>query len=110
MSTAEPVRTGANRLARPSERAPRPAPKDETASNRDASLGGRIESDHDGHRHRQDDDGCAAFPSPVSPREHNGGDPSEHRDGEGDAAGPREPKPLTEPSPVASNHGRDARS
>ena len=80
-----------------------PTPQDEAANNSDASLGGRIENDHDGHHDRQYDEGCAALPCAVSPCEHNGGASCQHCDGEDHAAGLREPKPLTEPSPIASD-------
>jgi hypothetical protein len=91
---------------------PAPAPQDETANDSDASLGDRIESDHDGHHECQYDEGCAALPCALSAFERNRGAPCEHCDGEDDAAGLRQPKPLTEPAPIASksNHARDARS
>ncbi len=87
-------------------------PHAETANNSDASLSDPIESDHDGHRDCKYDQGCAALPGASSPLEHDRGDACEQRDGEDHAAGPREPKPLAEPSPVASRskHVRDARS
>jgi len=89
-----------------------PTPQDEAANNSDASLGDRIENDHDGHHDRQHDEGCAALPCAVSPCEHNGGASCQHCDGEDHAAGLGEPKALTEPAPVASksDHARNARS
>ena len=91
---------------------PGPTPHDETATDADSSPGNRIESDHARRQHRQYNEGRTALPGAVSPREQNRGTPDQQCDGEDHAAGLREPKPPTEPTPVASkrNHARNARS
>jgi hypothetical protein len=92
--------------------APGPTPHDETATDADSSPGNRIESDHAGRQHCQYDEGCTALPCAVGPREHNRSAPDQQCDREDHAAALREPKPPTEPAPVASkrNHARNARS
>ena len=52
--------------------------------------------------------GCAALPVAMSLSEHNPGAADQKCGGEEHSAGVREPEPLTEPSPIASesSHAR----
>jgi uncharacterized membrane protein len=57
---------------------------------------------------RQDDCGSAALPVALGAYEHDFRDAEENGDGEEHSAGLREPKPLAEASPIASqqSHAR----
>ena len=81
---------------------PEPTAEDETANNCDDSPSDRIEGDHAGQHEGQDDQGCAALPVAVSPAQHDPRAADQQRGGEEHSARLREPKPLTEPAPVAS--------
>ena len=82
---------------------PEPKAQDETATNSDDSPADGIGGDHGGQHECQDDEGCAALPVATSLSEHNPGVADEKRGGEERSAGVREPKRLTEPSPIASD-------
>jgi hypothetical protein len=74
----------------------------ETANDSDDSPAGRIDGDHRRQHERQDDQRRAALPGAVSPCEHHCCADDQECGGEERSAGVREPEPLTEPSPVAS--------
>jgi hypothetical protein len=77
----------------------------ETASNGDASPADGIEGDHGDQHEREEEQWRAALPIAPSPSEDNHGGGDWKRSGEEHAAGLREPKPLTKPSPIASDSG-----
>jgi hypothetical protein len=81
---------------------PEPTAQDETANNSDDSSANGIEGDHGGQQKCQDDQGCTALSVAVSPSEHNRRAADEKCSGEEHSAGLREPKPVTERSPIAS--------
>ncbi len=87
---------------------PEPTVQDETAYNSDDSRADGIQGDHADQEceHHQ---GGAALTVAVSAWDHNSGHADQKCNGEGHSAGPREPKPVTEPSPIASE-SRHARS
>ena len=87
---------------------PELTPHNETANNSDDSAADGIEGHHAGYYECQHDERCTALPVAVSPSEHDSGAACEQCGGEDHAAGLREPKPLTEPSPIASesSHAR----
>ena len=78
------------------------AVQDETASKSHDSAAGRVQGDHAGQQECEHDQRCAALPVPVSACEHNLRNPDEKGSGEDHSAGPGEPKPVTEPPPIAS--------
>ena len=82
---------------------PEPTVQDETADNSDDSPPGGIQRDHADQQECEHHEGCAALPGAVSPCEHNLGNADEKCNGEEHSAGRREPKAVTEPSPVASD-------
>ena len=87
---------------------PEPKAQDETANNSDDSPADGIEGDHGGQHECQDDQGSAALPVAMSLSEHHPGAADQKCGGEEHSAGLREPKPLTEPSPITSgsSHAR----
>ena len=84
---------------------PEPTVREETADNSDDSPAVRIQRDHADQQECEHHEGCAALPVAVSPCDHNFGDADQKCNGEEHSAGPGEPKPLTEPSPTASESG-----
>jgi hypothetical protein len=84
---------------------PGPTAQDETANKTDDPAGDGVQADHAGQQEREHHQGCAALPVAVSAGDHNLGDPDEHRNAEEHAAGLREPEPVAEPPPVASETG-----
>jgi hypothetical protein len=82
--------------------------RDETARNTDDSTADGIEGNHTGQHERQDDGGSATLLVALGAYEHNFRDAEENCDGEKRSAGLREPKPMAEPSPIASqqSHAR----
>jgi hypothetical protein len=85
--------------------APVPTVHDQTANNSDDSTADGIQGDHAGQQECEHHQGCAALPLAVSPRIHNSGDADEKCNGEEDSAGLGEPKPVSEPPPIASHSG-----
>ena len=73
-----------------------------TANNSDDSPADGIQRDHAEQQECQDHEGCAALPVAVSACDHNSSNADHKCNGEQHSAGLREPKPVTEPSPIAS--------
>jgi len=80
---------------------PEPTVQDETADNSDDSPADGIKRDHAGQQEREHHQGCAAFPVAVSPCDHDSDDADQKCNCEEHSAGAGEPKPVTEPSPIA---------
>ena len=88
-----------------SEVTPEPAVEDETANKSDDSAAGGVQGDHTGQQECEHHQGCAALPIAASACDHDRGNSDETRNGEQHPAGPGEPKPVTEPPPIASGAG-----
>ena len=73
-----------------------------TANKSDDSAADGVQRDHAGQQECEHHQGCAALPVAVSACDHNRGNADQKRNGEDHSAGPGEPKPVTEPPPVAS--------
>jgi len=84
---------------------PEPTIRDETANNSDDSPANGIQGDHADQQECQHHQGCAALPVAVNPSDHNLGPADQQCTGEEHSAGLGEPKPVTEPSPIASESG-----
>jgi hypothetical protein len=82
--------------------APWPTVHDETANESDDSAADGVQGDHAGQQECEHDQGCAALPLAVSACDHHRGNADEKRNGEQHSAGLGEPKPATEPPPIAS--------
>ena len=82
---------------------PEPTVQDETANNSDDSPADRVQGDHADQQECEHHHGSAALTVAVSPCDHNSGNADQKRNGEEHSAGLREPKPVTEPSPIASD-------
>ena len=80
---------------------PHPAAQDEAKKSDDAPADG-IQGDYADQQECEHHQGCAALPGAVSPCKRNFDNADEKRNGEDHSAGLREPKPMTEPSPIAS--------
>ena len=76
--------------------------QDETANESDDSPPDRIHGDHAGQQECEHHQGSAALTGAVSPREHDFDNADQNGNGEEHSAGPGEPKPITEPAPIAS--------
>jgi hypothetical protein len=81
---------------------PAPTVQDETANNSDDSPADGIQRDHADQQKCEHHEGCAALPVAVSPRDHNCRNANQKCNGEERSAGLGELKPVTEPSPIAS--------
>jgi hypothetical protein len=81
---------------------PEPTVQHETANKSEDSAADGVQGDHAGQQECKHDQGCAAFPVPVSARDHHLGNADQKRDGEEHSAGLGEPKAATEPPPIAS--------
>ena len=81
---------------------PGPTVQDETANNSDDSPADGIQSDNTDQQECEHHEGCAALPVAVSPCDHDPRNADQKRNGEEHSAGLGEPKPVTEPSPIAS--------
>ena len=81
----------------------------EAASDCDDSPADCIQHDHGDQQECEHHQGCTALPVAVSPCDRNSGNADQKRNGEEHSTGLGEPKPVTEPSPVASE-SRHARS
>ena len=81
---------------------PRPTVQDETPNNGQDSPADGIERDHTDQQECEHHQGRAALTCAVSPRDHNSGHADQKFNGEEHATGLGEPKPVTEPSPIAS--------
>ena len=80
---------------------PEPTVQDETNNSDDSPADG-IQGDDADQQECEHDEGCAALPGAVSPCVHNSGNADWKSSGEEHSAGLGEPKPVTEPSPIAS--------
>jgi hypothetical protein len=81
---------------------PKPTVQHETANNSDDSPADGIQGDHADQQECEHHQGSAALTVAVSPCDHNSGNADQKCNGEEHSAGLREPKPVTEPSPIAS--------
>ena len=81
---------------------PEPAVQEETANKSDDSAAEGVQGDHAAQQQCQHDQGCAALPVALSAGDHHRGKADQKRNGEEHPAGLGEPKPATEPPPVAS--------
>jgi hypothetical protein len=81
---------------------PGPTVQDESANNSDDSPADGIQGDHADQQECEHHQGSATLTLAVSPCDHNSGNPDQKCDGEHRSAGLREPKPVTEPPPIAS--------
>ena len=79
-----------------------PTVQDETANNCDDSPADGIQGDHADQQECEHHQGCAALTFALSPGDHNSGNADQKCNGEDHSAGLGEPKPVTEPSPIAS--------
>jgi hypothetical protein len=95
-------RTENARLRQCSGMTPEPTVQDEAANNSDDSPANGIQGDHAEQHECQHHQGCAALPVAVSPCDSTSGNADQKRNGEERSAGLGEPKPVTEPSPIAS--------
>ena len=81
---------------------PEPTVLDETTNQRDDSAADGVQGDHADKQDCEHHQGRAALPVAVRARDHHRGNADEKRNGEQHSAGLGEPKPVTEPPPVAS--------
>ena len=81
---------------------PGPTVQDETAKNSDDSPADGIQGDHADQQECEHHQGGAALTVAVSPCDHNSDNNDQKCNGEEHSAGPGEPKPVTEPPPIAS--------
>ena len=81
---------------------PEPTARGATACNSDDFTADGIEGNHTGQHERQDDGGRATLPAALGVYEHDFRDAEENCYGEQRSAGLREPKPMAERSPIAS--------
>ena len=88
--------------ARDSGATPEPAVQDETANNSDDSPADGIQGDHADQQECEHHQGRAALTFAVSPCDRNSGDADQKCKAEEHSAGLGEPKPVTEPFPIAS--------
>ena len=80
---------------------------DEAANNQDKSPTHRVQRDHAGQQEPEHHHGRTAFAVAVNACDCHFGNADQKRHGEQHSAGLREPKPVAQPSPVASEsrHG-----
>ena len=81
---------------------PEPTVGDQTANNSDDSPADGIQGDHADQQECEHHEGGATLTVAVSPCEHNRRGTDEKGSGKEDSTGLREPKPMTEPPPIAS--------
>jgi hypothetical protein len=79
-----------------------PTVQDETANNGDDSPADGIQGDHADQQECEHHQGGPALTVAVSPCDHISGNAVQKCNGEAHSAGLGEPKPVTEPSPRAS--------
>jgi hypothetical protein len=80
-----------------------PTVQDETTTESDDSAANGVQGDYAGQQECEHHQRCAALTVAVSARDHHLGDADQNRNGEKHSAGPGEPKPVTEPPPIASD-------
>jgi hypothetical protein len=78
------------------------AVQDATANKSDDSAPHGVQRDHAGQQEGEHDERRAALPGAVNACDKNLADADEKRDGEEHSAGLGEPKPVTEPPPIAA--------
>ena len=95
------------RLRECSGMTPEPTVQDETANNSDDSPADGIQGDHADQQECEHHHGGAALTVAVSLCDHNSDNADQKCNGEEHSARLGEPKPVTEPSPIASEsrHG-----
>ena len=81
---------------------PEPTIRDETANDSDGSPADGIQGDHPDQQECEHHKGGAALTVAVSLCGHNSDNADQKRNGEEHSAGLGEPKPVTEPCPIAS--------
>ena len=81
---------------------PEPTVQDATADDSDDSSADGIQRDHADQQECEHHQGGAALTGAVSPCDHNFRNADEKRNREEHSAGLGEPKPVTEPPPIAS--------
>jgi hypothetical protein len=77
----------------------------ETANNSDDPPADGIHGDHADQQECQHHQGCTALTVAVGPCDRNFGNADQKRNGEEHSAGPGKAKPVTEPSPIATECG-----
>ena len=88
---------------RPARVKPEPTVLQKAANSSDDSPADGIQGDHAGQHECEHYQGCTALPVAVGPCVHKPGDADEKCNGEENSAGLGEPKPVSEPSPIASD-------
>ena len=78
-------------------------PTDQTANNSDNSPADGIQGDHTDQHECEHHQRCAALPVAVGPCIHKSCNTDKKCNGEEDSAGLGEPKPVPQPSPIASD-------
>ena len=81
---------------------PEPTVLDATANNSDDTPADRIQRDHADQEECEHHERCAALTVAVGACDHHFHNAEEKRNGEEHSAGLGEPKPVTEPAPIAS--------
>ena len=81
---------------------PEPTVQDETANHSDDSPADGIQGDHADQQECENHQWGAALTVAVSPCDHRSDNANQKCNGEEHSAGLGEPKPVTEPSPIAS--------
>jgi hypothetical protein len=81
---------------------PGPTVQDDAANYSDNSPADGIQGDHPDQQECEHHQGCAALPLALSPCDRTSGNADQKHNGEEHPAGLGEPKPVTEPSPIAS--------
>jgi len=81
---------------------PAPTVQDETANHSDDPPADGIQRDHADQQECEHHEGRAALTGAVSPCDDDCGNADQKRNGEHHSTGLGEPKPVTEPSPIAS--------
>jgi hypothetical protein len=86
---------------------PGPAVQDQTANDSDDSPADGIQGDHADQQECEHHEGGATLTVAVSPCDDHCGKADQNRNSEQHPAGLGQPKPLTEPAPIASEsrHG-----
>jgi hypothetical protein len=81
---------------------PEPTVQDETANKNDDPAAEGVQGDNAGQQECEHHQGCATLPVAASACDRNPGNPDENRNSEEHTARLGEPKPVTEPPPIAS--------
>ena len=81
---------------------PGPTVGDEAANDSDGSPADGIQGDHADQQECEHHQGGATLTVAMSPCDHDGGNADQECHGEKHSAGLGEPKPVTEPPPIAS--------